>query len=116
MEGSKKLGRRAKSGIFRASTLWISAATVWEMAIKVHAGRLDLKDPLEESIPAIIEQGVRSLPVSIHHALAIRNLPLYHRDPFDRMLIAQAQCEDLTLVSADSVFARYDVRILDASL
>lgn len=116
MEGSKKLGRKAKAEIFRdGTTFWISAVSVWEMAIKSHLGRLPLTRPLEESIPALVQQGIRALPVSIDHALAVQSLPLHHADPFDRMLIAQAQCEDLVLVTADPAIALYDVRILDAS-
>jgi len=55
------------------------------------------------------------LPIDFQHALAVRNLPYYHRDPFDRMLIAQAQCEDLILIRADPRIAAYGIRTLDAS-
>ena len=60
-------------------------------------------------------QGFRPLPITFQHALAVRNLPLHHADPFDRMLIAQAQCEDLTLVTSDSRIRDYDIRTIDAS-
>lgn len=115
MEGSSRFGRQAKAKTFqKGNTVWISVASIWEMAIKFRLGRLQLKDPLHESIPAVLDRGVHALTVSVDHALAIQQLPLHHSDPFDRMLIAQAQTEDLTLVTADAVFTLYDVRVLDA--
>ena len=60
-------------------------------------------------------QGFRPLPITFQHALAVRNLPLHHADPFDRMLIAQAECEDLTLVTSDPKTRDYDIRTIDAA-
>ena len=116
MQGSERLGPRAKAEMFEPGTrLWLSAASVWEMAIKSVAGRLTLTAPLDASISFLVKQGFRSLPISTRHALAAGALPLHHSDPFDRMLIAQAQCEDLVLATVDSAISRYDVRTLDAS-
>ena len=116
MQGSARLGSRAKAEMFEpGARLWLSAASVWEMAIKSVAGRLTLNSPLDASISFLVKQGFRSLPISTRHALAAGALPLHHSDPFDRMLIAQAQCEDLVLATVDSAISPHDVRTLDAS-
>ena len=96
-------------------SLWISSASVWELAIKFGAGRLKMNEPLEEIISALLETGFQALPIRIPHTLATRALPAKHADPFDRILVAQAQCEDLTIVTADPAIAAYDVRTIDAS-
>ena len=116
IDGSKRLGSRTRAALFRPGvSLWISAASVWEMAIKSAAGRLRTGKPPHETISKLLEHGFQALPISIEHALAIRNLPCKHADPFDRMLVAQAQCEGLTIVTADAAIAAYDVRTIDAS-
>jgi PIN domain nuclease of toxin-antitoxin system len=93
--------------------LWFSVASVWEMGIKVGLGKLPLPEPIDRYIAnRMKELGARSLEIRADHALQAAGLPLYHRDPFDRMLIAQAQVEGMTIVSADRMFARYDVEIL----
>jgi PIN domain nuclease of toxin-antitoxin system len=96
-------------------TLWISAVVVWEVAIKAGIGRLNLSRAPEDFFPWLLTQGFKALPISVDHALAIRKLPLHHNDPFDRMLVAQAQCEEMTLVTADPKIAAYQVPMLDAA-
>lgn len=116
IDGSKRLGKRAKAAMVRPNaSLWISAASVWELSIKLGVGRLKMNKPLEEIISALLEMGFQALPIRIPHALAVRALPAKHADPFDRILVAQAQCEDLTIVTADPAIAAYDVRTIDAS-
>ena len=116
MQGSRRIGPRAKAAMFEADTrLWLSAASIWEMAIKSAIGRLSLDAPLDKSVQALSRQGIRSLPIAVGHALAAGALPPHHADPFDRMLIAQARCEDLVLVTVDPAMDAYDVRTLDAS-
>lgn len=96
--------------------LWLSVASVWEIGIKVAVGKLPLADPLDEYISIRMAQlGVRSLMITAPHALQSATLPLHHRDPFDRMLIAQAQVEAMTLVSADSIFNQYEVSLIWAT-
>ena len=113
---SDKLGRRARVAILRpGARLFISSASVWEISVKSALGRLKLKEPLGKCLPDLVASGFRPLPINFEHALAVRDLPLHHADPFDRMLIAQAQCEDLTLMTADSAIGPYDVRTIDAS-
>jgi PIN domain nuclease of toxin-antitoxin system len=113
---SDQLGKRARTAILRPGTrLFISSASVWEISIKSAAGRLKLREPLGKCLPDLVRSGFRPLPVSFEHALAVRDLPPHHADPFDRMLIAQARSEDLTLMTADAAITAYDVRTIDAS-
>lgn len=91
------------------NTVVVSAATVWEIAIKRALGRMDF--PLEELDAILARAGFELLPIGAGHAIAAGGLPRHHGDPFDRMLIAQARLEDLTLVSEDAAFAAYDVRL-----
>lgn len=86
-----------------------SVASVWEMGIKVALGKLPLPESIDSYISSrMVQLGARSLEISVNHALRAAALPLHHRDPFDRMLIAQAQLENLTLVSADAMFRQYN--------
>lgn len=81
-----------------------SESTIWERAIKAALGRLKMADPPDLWVPRLEQEwGVRSLPVTFDHAIAVRSLPPHHNDPFDRMLVAQALCEQLTLITADCV-------------
>jgi PIN domain nuclease of toxin-antitoxin system len=89
----------------------VSVASVWEAAIKIKAGRLTLPAPLED---AVTTSQYRQLEIKTLHALAAASLPLHHADPFDRMLIAQAQVESLTIVTRDRRFAAYGVAVLPA--
>ncbi|HEY2017689.1 MAG TPA: type II toxin-antitoxin system VapC family toxin [Bryobacteraceae bacterium] len=116
MLDSKKLGKRARHAIVRpGARLFLSSASVWEISIKSGMGKLRLKEPAEKCIPHLFELGFLPLAITFQHALAAGNLPLHHQDPFDRMLIAQAQCEDLTLLTGDPAIMAYDVRTIDAS-
>ncbi len=95
--------------------VWFSVASVWEMGIKVSIGKLLLPEPIDDYVSTRMNQlGARSLQITASHALRVATLPLHHRDPFDRMLIAQAQVEEMTLVSADSIFHQYEVSLLRA--
>jgi PIN domain nuclease of toxin-antitoxin system len=91
--------------------VYVSAATMWEVTIKQAAGKLLEPSGLPERIR---DSGFAALPIGFEHAIEARRLPLIHRDPFDRMLIAQARCEDLTLVTRDPHCQRYDVAVLPA--
>jgi PIN domain nuclease of toxin-antitoxin system len=88
--------------------VYISPATIWEVAIKQSIGKLQPEDLPER----IRNSGFRELPITSAHAIAAGRLPLIHRDPFDRMLIAQAQLEELTLVTRDTHIHKYDVDFL----
>jgi PIN domain nuclease of toxin-antitoxin system len=114
---SHRLGQHALDLIFAPdNSIWVSAASIWEIRIKTSVGRLEISATPDGKISDDLERhGYRSLPVEVRHALAVRDLPLHHRDPFDRMLIAQARSEDLTLLTADPAIAAYDVRTIDAT-
>jgi PIN domain nuclease of toxin-antitoxin system len=95
----------------RSNELYLSAASCWEIAIKYRLGRLPLPAPPEEFVPRrIVRDGVLSLPVEHHHALRVATLPDHHRDPFDRLLIAQALVENLELYTADEQLLQYPAR------
>ncbi|MDE0675579.1 MAG: type II toxin-antitoxin system VapC family toxin [Acidimicrobiia bacterium] len=87
----------------------VSAASVWEMAIKSSIGKLSAPDGVEK---AILACGFAPLAITIEHAARVGELPLHHRDPFDRMLIAQAQLEGLELLTADGRLGEYSVRVV----
>ena len=91
----------------------VSAASVWEMAIKYRAGKLEEAGRLVLDMPGVIEgQGFEELPITVDDGVRAGMFPGYHRDPFDRMLIAQALARNLVLVSGESLFDRYGVRRL----
>lgn len=92
-----------------APEVYVSAATAWEIGLKVTIGKLSIPEPVETGALA---SGFRELPVTFRHTRKAAELPMHHRDPFDRMLIAQALCEDFTLVTHDDAITRYDVPIL----
>jgi PIN domain nuclease of toxin-antitoxin system len=85
---------------------------VWEMVIKAQLGKLTLRLPLADIVRRQQGNGLQVLPVTLAHALAVEGLPALHKDPFDRMLIAQANVEGAELVSADQVVRQYPVRVL----
>jgi len=96
-------------------TLLLSAASCWEIAMKYALGKLPLPEPPERYVPDRMESsGVGALAVRTDHALRVSALPPHHRDPFDRLLVAQAQIERLPLLTADKQLARYDVDLLQA--
>ena len=97
----------------RTSQRYLSAASVWEIVIKHAIGKLPLPEPPAIYVPERMRvSGFRELPISHAHALAVGVLPPHHRDPFDRVLVAQARSEGLTLVTADSTFTDHDVRLI----
>lgn len=91
----------------RSNVVYVSAASVWEIAIKTAIGKIDL--PMEDLSGAVAESGFLELPVTIAHASAVRALPQHHRDPFDRMLAVQSAAENLILASRDPVFSLYGI-------
>ncbi|WP_417914737.1 type II toxin-antitoxin system VapC family toxin [Candidatus Electronema sp. JM] len=96
-----------------ANTLLLSAASLWEMQIKQQLGKLKLKLSLREIVQTQQESnGLIVLPVQLAHVLLLEQLPLHHRDPFDRLLIAQANAEQAALLSCDSVFGKYQANVI----
>ena len=93
----------------------VSMVSIWELAIKASLKRFDFKGPPVAATQRMLDDtGATLLNLDIAHALAIMSLPFHHKDPFDRLLVAQAQVEGLTLVTADPAIMRYDVPTIDA--
>lgn len=92
---------------------FLSIASCWEMAIKSSIGKLRLTKPVERFVHDLItENGFRLLSIELRHAAKVEALPFHHRDPFDRLLLAQAITEKLTIVTVDSLFSSYGVKLL----
>jgi PIN domain nuclease of toxin-antitoxin system len=105
MSGDRKLLARAQATMLEADAVFVSAASIWEIAIKSALGKLDAD--VNELVARMAEAGFRELPVTAVHAAAVRDLPDIHRDPFDRLLVAQAMTEPLRLLSDDDHVAKY---------
>ena len=104
--GTRELSDDALTAISAADRLYVSTVSFAEIGVKVALGKLSVPD---EIVDATIAAGVRLLPLDAEHGLAVGALPLLHRDPFDRLLIAQATAEDLAIVTADRRIAAYPV-------
>jgi len=107
---SSKLGKPARDLMESADEVWVSAASIWEVTIKLALGRVD--GDIDEAVKSIEASGFRNLPVSAQHAAAVRRLPAYHSDPFDRLLIAQAITEPLHLLTLDPLLQRYSELVI----
>lgn len=105
MSGSRKLPKAALREIENADAVFVSAASIWEIAIKSALGKLTVD--INELIAALARAGLESLPITWRHAQLVQTLPPHHRDPFDRILVAQAIGEPLRLVTHDVQLAKY---------
>jgi PIN domain nuclease of toxin-antitoxin system len=104
----ERLGEHLELVENRRTDLLLSAASSWEIAIKHGLGRLPLPEPPQHYVPDRMRAiGAQPIAVEHSHALAVGSLPLIHRDPFDRLLVAQAQALDVALLTADAILARY---------
>jgi PIN domain nuclease of toxin-antitoxin system len=114
ISGDDLLSERAQQAIADGrNEIFVSAASIWEIAIKARLGRLSVPgDPGQFIGGQVVENAFRGLPIMAGHALRVWELPDHHRDPFDRMLVAQAQVEGLALISRDPHVARYDVEVV----
>lgn len=105
-----RLSSRARRAIAGTPCL-LSIASCWEMAIKASVGKLDIRRPIERFFQEQLEvNGFSLLPVSLEHAAGVAGLPFHHRDPFDRLLAAQALHQQIPIVSSDPVFRKYGVK------
>jgi PIN domain nuclease of toxin-antitoxin system len=110
---SPKLSQKAREIIQSSkSTVWVSAASVWEIAIKYALGRGDMPVSSQEAMTYFRESGYRFLPVEAEHAAAVHDLPTHHQDPFDRILVAQALMEPMRLMTHDPLVALYSDTII----
>ncbi len=112
LSGARTVTPGARSAIERASELSFSVVSFAEIGVKSAVGKLSVPAALRERI---VDSGVRILGLSPEHGLGVADLPLHHRDPFDRLLIAQARHEGLTIVTSDERFAEYDVTVIAAA-
>jgi len=113
IDDNPQLSKRGKALLEDDNALLLSIASLWEIAIKVSLGRLTLPTPYEAFITQqLTVNSIDILPISIFHLAAVSTLPVHHRDPFDRLLIAQAMVERLTIVSVDAAFDAYPVQRL----
>lgn len=110
----RKLSPRVNSLLSNPEhTIVLSVASAWEIQIKKQLGKLSLSIPLEELIASQQQiNEIEILPVHLEHVLMLDNLPPHHKDPFDRIIISQAKVEDIVIVSADPVLAKYDIEIV----
>lgn len=109
-EGSDRLSPTAGRMIADSmNQVVISIASLWEMSIKRSLGKLPTLDSPVEILAIYQRVGAKLLPVSTEHVMAVESLPWHHRDPFDRMLIAQAKTEKIVLITKDPIFSQYDV-------
>jgi PIN domain nuclease of toxin-antitoxin system len=109
--GDARLREPARRVIAQAERVFVSAASAWEVAIKISNGKLKLPEPFARGVD---NAGFRRLNVSFEHAQGVSVLPWHHRDQFDRILIAQALAEDLTIVTADEIFSAYGTPVIPA--
>jgi PIN domain nuclease of toxin-antitoxin system len=110
LSGAQRLGARASETIASAAELAFSVVSFAEIGVKAAIGKLTVPDDLHAHVTGT---GLRVLGLSADHGLAVARLPLHHRDPFDRLLVAQARHEGLTLVTADTRLYAYDVAVID---
>lgn len=111
LEGSLALSPGAREAIERASDLLFSVVSFAEIGVKTAIGKLSVPRDLRQHV---LNSGVQVLSLDAQHGLAVAELPMHHRDPFDRLLIAQARSQRLTIVTADRRIAAYDVPVIDA--
>ena len=114
LTGDKHLSRRGREAwLDPANSLFFSMAGYWEIAVKVNIGKLELAPGWDRIIGDEIKRNdIRFVPIRAEHCNRLTFLPLHHRDPFDRMIIAQAQIESMSLVSADGQFKPYEIDII----
>lgn len=108
-----KLSEESRARIGRSnSKLFLSAASAWEMAIKAQVGKLELPESvIEFTRKQLLLNDINSLDVTTEHALTVFKRPLHHKDPFDRLLIAQAMVEDMAIITNDEMIRQYEVRV-----
>ncbi|HEX6502772.1 MAG TPA: type II toxin-antitoxin system VapC family toxin [Terriglobales bacterium] len=113
LENSERLSKKARSTIEdHGTTMLVSAASAWELAIKANIGKLNSLSLVVDMPRHVHEESFEELSISVEHAARAGLLPLHHRDPFDRLLVAQAQALNVPILSADSVLDQYDVQRL----
>ncbi|MFO1518337.1 MAG: type II toxin-antitoxin system VapC family toxin [bacterium] len=109
----EKFSRKALKIVEESDNLYLSAASLWEIAIKFSLGKLSLQKNPDTWLPDVIGQmNLKPLPITQGHALAVAQLPYHHKDPFDRLLIGQARREEMSILSPDRVFKKYKIPLV----
>lgn len=112
LEGNNLLStERQKLLSTSQNEVFVSIASLWELAIKISIGKITLSKPLADVIKQIAVENIEILPILPEHSLQVSTLSFHHRDPFDRIIIAQAQIENLTILSDDTEFVNYSVKL-----
>jgi len=114
LDGDSRLSQKSRKVFLdRSNNLYFSMASLWEMAIKLSLGKLELRENWYDTLTREMRvNAVHWLPIEPHHCLRLEHLPFHHRDPFDRMLIAQVLAEDMVLLTADPQLSTYAVECL----
>jgi PIN domain nuclease of toxin-antitoxin system len=113
LAGDARMSRLARDTFSGPAGLSLSIASIWEILIKVQSGKLNLPRPAGPYVlRKLVENGIETLPISIDHLLALERLPVHHRDPVDRMLIAQSMEEDWPIITADPMFKQYPIQVI----
>jgi PIN domain nuclease of toxin-antitoxin system len=112
--GDKKLSRNAQKFISNPDNdLFLSVVSLWEIAIKVSIGKLELLRPFNQLFPEQLdENSIDLLPIKLNHLFILLELPLHHRDPFDRLIISQGIKENLPVISGGKIFQQYPVEVI----
>jgi len=111
-DNQKKLSTQAHRSISRATQVFMSTASAWELAIKVGNGKLNFEGGAKNFIQQLEDNGVLILPIRYEHIIQAESLPHHHRDPFDRLLVATAMHENLTIITADQNIPAYGVPVI----
>ncbi len=113
IEGDKKLTKTAKEFISKkVASTFISIASLWEIAVKISLGKLELKTSFSKISQLIFNNGFQILPIVFEDTLILSELPFHHRDPFDRIIIAQSITNKLSIISRDKIFSEYNISLI----
>lgn len=113
IDGDQQLPNRVVESICDTQNrCYVSIASLWEIVIKMSLGKLEIKDGIKTITDFIEQNTIEVLPIELEDILNLQHLEFHHRDPFDRLLISQAQTSDLIIISRDSLFAQYQVKIM----
>ncbi|HEX8197289.1 MAG TPA: type II toxin-antitoxin system VapC family toxin [Pyrinomonadaceae bacterium] len=113
LEGNKSLSKPHRQIISDSQNdVLVSIASLWEIAVKISLGKLTLAKPLADVIKQIAVENIEVLPILPKHTLQVSTLPFHHRDPFDRIIVAQSQVENLPIVTNDIEFNHYGIKLL----
>jgi len=113
LEGDHSISKKARAAIeSNPESNYVSIASIWEIAIKISLNKLELKKPLQDLYILLQQNGFHLLPISFDDTLTVASLPFHHRDPFDRIMIAQAINNRLSIISRDEYFKLYETPVI----